>query len=325
MSSSTSSDTKKQPPIADLCNHTRWETPFTLGTLMFALYMPFGACLAVARLLFYFFIALPIYGLSQKFELEWLALKILYPLLGWIYVIKNKERATDEGRPTVFVCNHISDYDAIFLFWISKITIVVSGDYWDVLDKIAATMGTDLHFIKVYRSKGKDSFAKTRADILGHLEKEAAPPMLILPEGTTTNARTGMLQFNKFVFGLDTPILPFSLRKWDIWPINMDVLNDSFFLNFFWSLACPFNVYEVNFLEAQTIQEEETPQEFATRVQTMIADDLDLVPTDYTWRDKIEYQKQFKKTGQVDRDFVFVAPTKEVAQETEKDEAKKDK
>eukprot|EP00003_Mantamonas_plastica_P027223 TRINITY_DN5785_c3_g1_i7.p1 TRINITY_DN5785_c3_g1~~TRINITY_DN5785_c3_g1_i7.p1 ORF type:complete len:150 (+),score=55.56 TRINITY_DN5785_c3_g1_i7:127-576(+) len=149
--------------------------------------------------------------------------------------------------------------------------------------------------------------------------------MLILPEGTTTNARTGMLQFNKFVFGLDTPILPFSLRKWDIWPINMDVLNDSFFLNFFWSLACPFNVYEVNFLEAQTIQEEETPQEFATRVQTMIADDLDLVPTDYTWRDKIEYQKQFKKTGQVDRDFVFVAPTKEVAQETEKDEAKKDK
>eukprot|EP01133_Synstelium_polycarpum_P015527 gene15527-18445_t len=114
-------------------------------------------------------------------------------------------------------------------------------------------------------------------------------------EGGLTSGKTGMMTFQKFVFGLGHPVLPISMKITSPWPIDIDYINSSWFKNFAWWLMVPFHTFELNVLPSERIRENETDVQFAKRIQTIIANDLGIEPTDFAYANKKELSKELLK------------------------------
>jgi len=239
-------------------------------------------------------VAMPLFGLSQRLNMEWLVMKIFYPLLGFIVRFHNRSNL-NLNKPfelrnyKIIVCNHLSDYDLIVFFDIHAKLLV--APYFKKVDKWAKLVGLKYPFI--YREQGHNDEVKKK--IMDQL-KSTEGPLCICPEGSTTNGSTGLLQFNKFIFGLGEGVLPVALKIISPgYPFNIDCLNDNFFSNFFFFTMAPFHIYDLTVLPAQKIQPGETETSFASRVQALIAKELNILPTNYTYKEKYEYQAKLRK------------------------------
>ncbi|CAD5230129.1 unnamed protein product [Bursaphelenchus okinawaensis] len=104
-------------------------------------------------------------------------------------------------------------------------------------------------------------------------------PVLIFPEGYCTN-NTKVLQFRKAVFGENVQIHPVALKQnarygdafW--WEDNFG----KYLIRLLTSWA---TVYDITYLPAQTRLPGETAEEFASRVQQLIAEAIDVDPSPY--------------------------------------------
>lgn len=105
------------------------------------------------------------------------------------------------------------------------------------------------------REKVKQGIAKQLRESSGYL--------VVHPEGATTNGKA-LLQFNKFVFGLEEEIQPVALQiripfqKYV--PITIDHLRDDFGSNLFWTFFQPVIFYEYTYLPRQKRREDESPE-----------------------------------------------------------------
>jgi len=78
----------------------------------------------------------------------------------------------------------------------------------------------------------------------------------------------------------------------DPWPVHHDYIGSTWFRNFFWFLFVPFHVFDISFLPIQRRQENETPEEFAVRVQKLTSTHLKLEATNYSYSEKKELVKR---------------------------------
>eukprot|EP01132_Coremiostelium_polycephalum_P002680 gene2680-3325_t len=277
----------KKIELRDLFNYGRWKKPFTIKHLLFLFYLPFGLLLWPFRLLanVIIFVSVLILPKTIGYKIRH-ALKYTMGIFTTYNGLENFPKPGDKNAPRVFVSNHLSDFDPYSLFLLEpNFHILVAGHIANVplVGKAYAKMNT------IYVDPtNKD---KARLDVLDSLNHSTLPLMLY-PEAGLTSGKNGLMMFHKFVFGLGYSVLPIAMKIKDPWPVEVDYLGSSWFKNFFWWILVPYHRFELTFLPKQTKQTDESDSEFAARVQALIANNLGVEATNYTYAQKKELAKQ---------------------------------
>ncbi|KAK5581269.1 hypothetical protein RB653_001300 [Dictyostelium firmibasis] len=272
--------------IEQLFNHGRWKLPFTMKHLLFCLYLPFGIILWPIRLviivlLFSLTLFLPKSFSKYSKPMTKLAMGIKTKYNG----LENLPKKGDKSGARILVCNHLTDFDPYPLFGVLEENHVMVGAHIKdvpIVGKLYEKFNT------IYVDQNNKP--KARIDVLNSLSNTDFP-LLIYPEGGLNNGKTGLMMFNKFVFGLGHSICPISMKLHNDWPVEVDYINSSWFKNFFWWLLIPYHNFELTFLPHESIKQDETDSEFATRVQNIIAKQLGLEATLFNYTQKRQYAK----------------------------------
>ncbi|EFA80442.1 hypothetical protein PPL_07277 [Heterostelium album PN500] len=280
-------ETSNTIELKELFNHGRWKKPFTFRHVLFALYLPFGLAFWPFRLLLNVVVFSLLLIMPKSFRVS--IRPLICVAMGIVTRIRGRENVPRRGDPNaarIVVSNHISDFDPypVFMFL----------DYFHCL--VAAHISKVPIIGSVYRKfdgiyVDQTDRNKARQDVLDALEHSDIP-LVLYPEGGLTSGDRGMMMFQKFVFGLGHGVVPIAMKIVSPWPVNVDYINSSWFKNFFWWILVPYNVFDLHILPVQRIQENETDADFAKRVQTLIATDLQLEATNHPYAKKKELAKE---------------------------------
>uniref|UniRef100_A0AC11DH86 AUP1 lipid droplet regulating VLDL assembly factor n=1 Tax=Ovis aries TaxID=9940 RepID=A0AC11DH86_SHEEP len=116
-------------------------------------------------------------------------------------------------------------------------------------------------------------------------------PLLLFPEEEATNGREGLLRFSSWPFSIQDVVQPLTLRVQRPL-VSVTVSDASWVSELLWSLFVPFTVYQVRWLRPVHRQLGEGSEEFALRVQQLVAKELGQTGTRLTPADKAEHVKR---------------------------------
>uniref|UniRef100_A0A8D1TN81 Lipid droplet-regulating VLDL assembly factor AUP1 n=1 Tax=Sus scrofa TaxID=9823 RepID=A0A8D1TN81_PIG len=116
-------------------------------------------------------------------------------------------------------------------------------------------------------------------------------PLLLFPEEEATNGREGLLRFSSWPFSIQDVVQPLTLRVQRPL-VSVTVSDASWVSELLWSLFVPFTVYQVRWLRPVHRQLGEGNEEFALRVQQLLAKELGQTGTRLTPADKAEHMKR---------------------------------
>nr|XP_012417209.1 PREDICTED: ancient ubiquitous protein 1 isoform X2 [Odobenus rosmarus divergens] len=116
-------------------------------------------------------------------------------------------------------------------------------------------------------------------------------PLLLFPEEEATNGREGLLRFSSWPFSIQDVVQPLTLRVQRPL-VSVTVSDASWVSELLWSLFVPFTVYQVRWLPPVHRQLGEGNEEFALRVQQLVAKGLGQTGTRLTPADKAEHMKR---------------------------------
>ncbi|KAK2494270.1 hypothetical protein MC885_002427 [Smutsia gigantea] len=116
-------------------------------------------------------------------------------------------------------------------------------------------------------------------------------PLLLFPEEEATNGREGLLRFSSWPFSIQDVVQPLTLRVQRPL-VSVTVSDASWVSELLWSLFVPFTVYQVRWLRPVHRHLGEGNEEFALRVQQLIAKELGQTGTRLTPADKAEHMKR---------------------------------
>nr|XP_008528533.1 PREDICTED: ancient ubiquitous protein 1 isoform X1 [Equus przewalskii] len=116
-------------------------------------------------------------------------------------------------------------------------------------------------------------------------------PLLLFPEEEATNGREGLLRFSSWPFSIQDVVQPLTLRVQRPL-VSVTVSDASWVSELLWSLFVPFTVYQVRWLRPVHRQLGEGNEEFALRVQQLVAKELGQTGTRLTPADKAEHMKR---------------------------------
>ncbi|KAJ5079330.1 ancient ubiquitous protein [Anaeramoeba ignava] len=270
----------KDVPLTSLFNYTRIIRPYTWNHLAFALwFFTIGIPLAVLRY-FLFIIALINLGLSNIFP----SMKKLVGFFNYLLGFRVQKINLDllkKSKSKILVMNHMTDFDGIP--WVDLKGKFLVAPYFKLLNKL--TLSRTIPFLFVNDPDIKEKIKKSIKD--GNY-------FVMCPEGSTTNGKVALMRFARFVFSLNEPIIPVTLKVETKWfhAINLDKINDNFFINLFFFFAHPCISYKYTIYPEMMIKEEETDIEFASRVQEFFAQKLNLIASPYT---KLQKHQLFRE------------------------------
>lgn len=253
-----------------------------ISTILLFVYMPIGFALLVLRLVLFIIINVCI-RFVPKLKTNGFFLKLSLFSLG-LFVDANEEQPTVSSSTPyslkLFISNYISclDYYAIK----SKVTNL---NYCDNSTNRSLTPSQTTAFQKTFSNFILNTFQTIMFKDELDMSKASNYPLLIFPESLPTNGKYGLLKFSNKHFEMNNsikadikpvcvnvsrPILPFS--------INYIYSND--FVNILLCLFAPITVYKINILNAICKHDNETSEEFAKRVQNLIASKLHIKSSD---------------------------------------------
>ncbi|XP_010964871.1 lipid droplet-regulating VLDL assembly factor AUP1 isoform X1 [Camelus bactrianus] len=116
-------------------------------------------------------------------------------------------------------------------------------------------------------------------------------PLLLFPEEEATNGREGLLRFSSWPFSIQDVVQPLTLRVQRPL-VSVTVSDASWVSELLWSLFVPFTMYHVRWLRPVHRQLGEGNEEFALRVQQLVAKELGQTGTRLTPADKAEHMKR---------------------------------
>ncbi|KAH7827597.1 putative ancient ubiquitous protein 1 [Monocercomonoides exilis] len=278
-----------EPPLETMFNKTRLHHPISIkNQVALLMWAPFGLVLACIRFVSLFVVAMPLLGVFHEFDAEKYYWRYVMRLFGFVTHLKNRNYMGTAKEAPIIVCNHVTDLDGIAFFPIVHTN--KSINLTTVFLKPLVNWAKILHWPIRVVIRESDPTRKhlTREKLLEAFddEKEEGRRLFILTEGATTNGQVGLLQYNRFVFSLNRGIQPMCLRINPHISINVDKPSKNMFPNLFWFFFCPYVTYEFTALPVQYIGEDETPEQFAHRVQKMTADKLQIACTSYSYKDK---------------------------------------
>lgn len=254
--------------------------PAELNWVFVVLYFPLGLMLTAIR----FFIGIHIYTIAcflPKVSLiRCFVLRVMCGVLGLIVVQHDLNRESS-GSP-VLVSNYTTPFDHVAVE-LARPNVMPS--VWDLPNILIWLLG--------YRDMGAKHGRETLIQNASRHCRESSVPLLAFPEGATTNGKIGLLKFSVWPFSLDQPVQPVAIKiNRPLIGVTSSVTNSKWWNDLFWFLFVPFSVFHIRYLPVMTQNDDETPQEFAKRVQVAMADSLGIVPTAFTSIDKLEYIKR---------------------------------
>ncbi|KFM59414.1 Ancient ubiquitous protein 1, partial [Stegodyphus mimosarum] len=127
--------------------------------------------------------------------------------------------------------------------------------------------------------------------------KDSNTPLLIFPEGTTTNGKKGLLKFNLWPFLLSEAVQPIRIKvaRPKLMQVAFSVVGSRWWSDLFWFLFVPYTVFRIRFLPVAEREDTESAEMLCSKVQKEIGKELGLEVTTFTSADKVEYTKYILK------------------------------
>lgn len=272
----------------DLFYVTRLGRPFDWRTVVFVLYVfPWGVITFCYRLIFLLvnelFIAPLVIRMSRRIQ----ELYLRFYVFSFLMFVRVTGWENWDPNASVIVSNHVSEMDGIACRTaLGPLAIIVPPYYRNLI--FCRAIIKELHPLyldpknpRAIRDKIQKHLASQR--LVADPKKRL--PILCFPEGALTSGK-GLLMYYRYMFSLGETVQPIALTVWRPLPIHLDTLCTPIFHNVIWFFLVPFQRWRLHILPAQRIEEGESPEQFAARVQALTAKHLGIFTTNYSKSDK---------------------------------------
>ncbi|NXO97365.1 AUP1 protein, partial [Certhia brachydactyla] len=142
----------------------------------------------------------------------------------------------------------------------------------------------------------------SRAELVDSLKEYSAhqgnPPLLLFPEEAATNGRAGLLRFSSWPFSILDEVQPVALQVRRPL-VAVSVADSSWITELLWTFFVPFTVYQVRWMPSVPRRADERSEDFALRVQELLAMELGVVSTRITAADRTEHMKRLRHTSRL--------------------------
>ncbi|XP_076034467.1 lipid droplet-regulating VLDL assembly factor AUP1-like [Oratosquilla oratoria] len=245
------------------------------------LYTPLGLSLVILRL----FISLQLFVataiLPQDTPICRFIIRVLYCVLGVIVQEKAVEKKDKTCR--VLVANHITPFDHIAIANVLPCHTPSVYDFPSALSSL-------LYYRDLGSSRGREVVVNNAKAYI----QTASTPLLLHPEGATTNGSVAVMKYATWAFSIDSQVLAIglSVTRIPILDVAPSVLGASWAADLFFLMFSPFTHFTVRYLGRFSLQEGENVDDFAKSVQTKTAESLHLQVSNHTVADKVEYMKR---------------------------------
>ncbi|KAJ8269445.1 hypothetical protein COCON_G00120520 [Conger conger] len=249
-----------------------------LPLVLLLLYAPVGLALMLLRIFIGVHVFLVSCALPESFVRRFIV-RIMCSMLG-MYVKQNDPRLRD-GNVKLYISNHVTRFD-------HNIINLLTSCNTPMLEGLRGFMC----WARGYMELGT---VTRRMELVEALQRYCStpgvPPLLLFPEEDTTNGHAGLLKFSSWAFSLTESVQPVALFvKRPLLTVN--TAESSWVAELLWTLFVPFTVYQVRWLPTVSRPDAKAPQEFADRVQELLAIELGVVSTQFTKADKAEHIKR---------------------------------
>ncbi|XP_039708642.1 lipid droplet-regulating VLDL assembly factor AUP1 isoform X1 [Pteropus medius] len=249
------------------------------GFLLLALllYAPVGFCLLVLRL----FLGIHVFLVSCALPdsvLRRFVVRTMCAVLG--LVVRQEDSALRDHRVRVLISNHVTPFD-------HNIVNLITSCSTPLLNSPPSFVCWSRGFMEM----------DGRGELVESLKRFCAStrlpptPLLLFPEEEATNGREGLLHFSSWPFSIQDVVQPLTLQVQRPL-VSVTVSDASWVSELLWSLFVPFTVYQVRWLRPVHRQLGEGNEEFALRVQQLVAKELGQTGTRLTPADKAEHMKR---------------------------------
>ncbi|XP_061689977.1 protein farnesyltransferase/geranylgeranyltransferase type-1 subunit alpha isoform X3 [Syngnathoides biaculeatus] len=267
-----------ETPVIDEMVDFRRLPKDTLVLILLMIYFPVGICLMLLRIFIGVHVFLVSCALPESF-LRRFIVRVMCSVLG-MHVRQQNPRSRDKNTK-LYICNHVTEFDHNI---INLLTPCCTPQFEGSTGFVCWARG----FMELHSAFGRGAI---RESLQRYCSTEGVSPLLLLPEEDTTNGRAGLLKFSYWPFSLTDSIQPVALRV--ARPlISLSTPETSWLTELLWTFFSPFTVYHVSWLPPVSRQDGESSQEFANKVQELLACELGLVSTKITKADKAEHIKR---------------------------------
>ncbi|NXF39491.1 AUP1 protein, partial [Nyctibius bracteatus] len=242
-----------------------------------------GLCLLVLRL----FIGVHVFLVSCALPdsvLRRFIVRVMCSVLG-LFVRQNDPRLRD-ASVRVYIANHVTQFDH------NVINLLTSCN--------TPALNGAPGFICWSRGFMELGVTGSRAELVDSLKVYSShrgnPPLLLFPEEAATNGRAGLLRFSSWPFSVLDVVQPVALQVQRPL-ITASVADSSWVTELLWTFFVPFTVYQVRWMPSVPRRAEELSEDFALRVQELLAVELGVVSTRLTAADRTEHMKRLRHTS----------------------------
>ncbi|KAK6298373.1 hypothetical protein J4Q44_G00314280 [Coregonus suidteri] len=249
-----------------------------LVLLLVLLYSPVGVCLMLLRIFVGAHVFLVSCALPDSVVRRFIV-RVMSSVLG-MHVRQNSPRLRDKSTK-LYICNHVTQFD-------HNIVNLLTSCNTPMLEDSAGFVCWARGFMELGAISGQDEMEES---LRRYCSSPGTLPLLIFPEEDTTNGRAGLLKFSSWPFSLTDSIQPVALQVKR--PFLALSTPDSFWLTeLLWTFFVPCTEYHVRWLPPVSRQDEESLQDFANKIQELLATELGVVSTQITKADKAEHVKR---------------------------------
>uniref|UniRef100_A0A1A8G5G4 Lipid droplet-regulating VLDL assembly factor AUP1 n=2 Tax=Nothobranchius korthausae TaxID=1143690 RepID=A0A1A8G5G4_9TELE len=250
--------------------------------LLLLIYFPVGICLMLIRIFIGVHIFLVSCALPESFVRRFIV-RVMCSVLG-MHVRQRNPRSRDKNTK-LYICNHVSEFD-------HNIINLLTSCNTPQLEGSTGFVCWARGFMEIHSASSQEAVGET---LQRYCSTAGTPPLLLFPEEDTTNGRAGLLKFSSWPFSLTGSIQPVALRVTR--PLlSLSTLGSSWLTELAWTFFAPWTVYHVSWLPPVSRQEGESTQEFANKVQELLAAELGLISSKITKADKAEHIKRKRHT-----------------------------
>ncbi|NWR39299.1 AUP1 protein, partial [Tachuris rubrigastra] len=244
-----------------------------------------GLCLLVLRL----FIGVHVFLVSCALPdsvLRRFIVRVMCSVLG-LLVRQNNPRLHQAGA-RIFIANHVTPFDH------NVISLLTSCN--------TPALNGAPGFICWSRGFMELGVMSSRAELVDSLKEYSSqrgnPPLLLFPEEAATNGRVGLLRFSSWPFSILDVVQPIALQVRRPL-VAVSVADSSWITELLWTFFVPFTVYQVRWMPSVPRRADEPSEDFALRVQELLAMELGVVSTRITAADRTEHMKRLRHTSRL--------------------------
>ncbi|NWS80978.1 AUP1 protein, partial [Toxostoma redivivum] len=244
-----------------------------------------GLCLLVLRVFIGVHVFLVSCALPDSVVRRFIV-RVMCSVLG-LLVRQSDPRLRGSGT-RVFIANHVTPFDH------NVVSLLTSCN----TPALSGAPG----FICWSRGFMELGVTSSRAELVDSLKEYSAqqgnPPLLLFPEEAATNGRAGLLRFSSWPFSILDEVQPVALQVRRPL-VAVSVADSSWITELLWTFFVPFTVYQVRWMPSVPRQADERVEDFALRVQELLAMELGVVSTRITAADRTEHMKRLRHTARL--------------------------